>query len=349
MYLRTTPRKNKDGSVVRYLQLAHNTWDPVAKRSRAQVIYNFGREETANRAALTRLIASVTRFLEPDAALAAGAGEGLAFLEARPLGGTYVLDALWQRLEEGQPLAGAGGQGGVGLEKAGHRGDEARQRGPVGSVLSAEVVDHLGTGALGHRVPRVVGQLQVADYRAILVLPRSGSQVHRLDNLTDTPEAQHLLDRTCIYDIPGFCPGLRLLSRAYMPECRPEPRLAAEPRPAGHRNRVIGAPRPIRKARLPSRRGRARRAARCSGTMGPGHGRVGTAPGVVARRRPRSLPHESRNPRHRTCRREPGAPGMHRDGRWTCGRPYRYGSRHGREAPQGDRDRPAPARRAPRR
>ena len=98
MYLRTTPRKNKDGSVVRYLQLAHNTWDPVAKRSRAQVIYNFGREDTANRAALTRLIASVTRFLEPDAALAAGAGEGLAFLEARPLGGTFALDALWQRL-----------------------------------------------------------------------------------------------------------------------------------------------------------------------------------------------------------------------------------------------------------
>jgi len=30
MYVRTTPRKNKDGSVVRYLQLAHNTWDPVS-------------------------------------------------------------------------------------------------------------------------------------------------------------------------------------------------------------------------------------------------------------------------------------------------------------------------------
>src|SRR5665647_1856284 len=69
MYLRTTPRKNKDGSVVRYLQLAHNTWDPVAKRSRAQVIYNFGREDTANRAALTRLIASVTRFLGLDAVM----------------------------------------------------------------------------------------------------------------------------------------------------------------------------------------------------------------------------------------------------------------------------------------
>ena len=30
MYVRTTPRRNKDGSVVRYLQLAHNTWaEPV--------------------------------------------------------------------------------------------------------------------------------------------------------------------------------------------------------------------------------------------------------------------------------------------------------------------------------
>jgi len=30
MYLRATPRQNKDGSVVRYLQLAHNIWDPTA-------------------------------------------------------------------------------------------------------------------------------------------------------------------------------------------------------------------------------------------------------------------------------------------------------------------------------
>ena len=45
MYLRSTPRRNKDGSEVRYLQLAHNVWDPAAKRSRVQVVYNFGREE----------------------------------------------------------------------------------------------------------------------------------------------------------------------------------------------------------------------------------------------------------------------------------------------------------------
>jgi hypothetical protein len=97
MYLRSTPRRNKDGSVVRYLQLAHNVWDPAAKRSRVQVVYNFGREDQANREALQRLVASVTRFLDPGQALAA-AGEGLQFIESRPLGGTWVLDGLWHRL-----------------------------------------------------------------------------------------------------------------------------------------------------------------------------------------------------------------------------------------------------------
>jgi len=98
MYLRTTPRKNTDGSVVRYLQLAHNTWDPAAKRSRVQVLYNFGREDHANRAALERLVASVSRFLDPDRALAAIRGEGLGFIESRPLGGVWALDGLWHRL-----------------------------------------------------------------------------------------------------------------------------------------------------------------------------------------------------------------------------------------------------------
>ncbi len=97
MYLRSTPRRNKDGTEVRYLQLAHNVWDPAAKRSRVQVVYNFGREDAANRAALQRLVASVTRFLDPAKALAAAAG-GLEFTESRPLGGTWALDGLWARL-----------------------------------------------------------------------------------------------------------------------------------------------------------------------------------------------------------------------------------------------------------
>jgi hypothetical protein len=101
--LRSTPRRNKDGSEVRYLQLAHNVWDPAAKRSRVQVIYNFGREEPGTREALERLVASVARHLEPGKARAVAA-EGLEFAESRPLGGTWVLDALWERLGIGPAM-----------------------------------------------------------------------------------------------------------------------------------------------------------------------------------------------------------------------------------------------------
>jgi len=103
MYLRSTPRRNKDGSEVRYLQLAHNVWDPQLRRSKVQVVYNFGREDHANREALQRLVASVTRFLDPDAALAAAA-DGLEFTESRPLGGAWALDGLWTRLGIGQEM-----------------------------------------------------------------------------------------------------------------------------------------------------------------------------------------------------------------------------------------------------
>jgi hypothetical protein len=103
MYLRVTPRRNRDGSEVRYLQLAHNVWDPQKRRPAVQVVYNFGREDAASRDALQRLVASVTRFLDPAAALAASA-DGLEFTESRPVGGTWVLDALWSRLGIGKEM-----------------------------------------------------------------------------------------------------------------------------------------------------------------------------------------------------------------------------------------------------
>src|SRR6266702_5558339 len=103
MYLWSTPRRNKDGSEVRYLQLAHNVWDPAAKRSRVQVVYNFGREEPAARETLERLVASVSRHLDPGRARPA---EELEFAESRPLGGTWALDALWERLGIGPAARG---------------------------------------------------------------------------------------------------------------------------------------------------------------------------------------------------------------------------------------------------
>lgn len=102
MYLRTTTRRNRDGSTVRYLQLAHNERDPRTGMPRARVLYNFGREDAVDRAALARLVRSVSRFLTPEDALRAQAAAGdsavLRFVESRPLGAAWVLDHLWRRL-----------------------------------------------------------------------------------------------------------------------------------------------------------------------------------------------------------------------------------------------------------
>jgi hypothetical protein len=98
MYLRTTQRRRRDGSPVRYLQLAHNEWDAKAGYSKVRVLYNFGREDELDRAAIERLIGSLARALEPAQALRATAASELRFLDSRPLGGAYLLDGLWRRL-----------------------------------------------------------------------------------------------------------------------------------------------------------------------------------------------------------------------------------------------------------
>jgi len=49
-------RTNRDGSVVRYLQLAHNERHPTAGQPVAKVIHSFGRAELVDRAALARLV-----------------------------------------------------------------------------------------------------------------------------------------------------------------------------------------------------------------------------------------------------------------------------------------------------
>src|SRR3990172_7918252 len=105
MYLRTTSKGRKDGSIVRYLQLAHNEWDAKARQAKARVLYNFGREDELDREAIARLIASLARALEPGEVLAATAAPELCFLDSRPMGGAYVLDGLWRRLSIDATLA----------------------------------------------------------------------------------------------------------------------------------------------------------------------------------------------------------------------------------------------------
>ncbi len=98
MYLRETKRRNKDGSIVSYLQLAHNERHPVTGSPVARVIHNFGRSDRVDRDALARLVSSISRFLEPEQAIGAAAGSGIEVVDSRRFGGAYVLDALWQRL-----------------------------------------------------------------------------------------------------------------------------------------------------------------------------------------------------------------------------------------------------------
>jgi hypothetical protein len=77
MYLRVTQRRNRDGSVVRYVQLAHNR--RVNGRAQAQVVANLGREDQIDVAAMRRLVASIGRYVEKVApAGSAGATGGPA-------------------------------------------------------------------------------------------------------------------------------------------------------------------------------------------------------------------------------------------------------------------------------
>jgi hypothetical protein len=109
MYVKTSVRKTKTGEV-RYLQLAHNEWDASKGRSVPRVIYGFGREDQLDKEAVGRLVASLSRLLDPGDVPAAP-GEGLEFTESRPYGGAYVLDQLWQRLGIGAILAGLASSG----------------------------------------------------------------------------------------------------------------------------------------------------------------------------------------------------------------------------------------------
>ena len=114
MFLRETRRTNRDGSVVSYLQLAHNERHPVSGNPVAKVIHSFGRADQVDRAALARLVSSISRFLTPEQAVTAtaratavGAGEpggGVEVLDSRRLGAAWTLDRIWERLGIGAAI-----------------------------------------------------------------------------------------------------------------------------------------------------------------------------------------------------------------------------------------------------
>jgi transposase len=110
MYLRTTRRKNKDGSVAQYYQLAHNERHPETGKPVAHIIHSFGRADELERGHLVRLCQSIARvcglqvidpLAESDGAAlqnVAGLPKDLRLIRTLTLGTTLVIEALWERL-----------------------------------------------------------------------------------------------------------------------------------------------------------------------------------------------------------------------------------------------------------
>lgn len=97
MYLRESKQQRADGSVVTYLQLAENIWDPAKQRSQASIIWNCGRaDDPAVVERLRRLAKSILRRASPEEIVADSRDWHLVC--AWPHGDVHVLEAIWQRL-----------------------------------------------------------------------------------------------------------------------------------------------------------------------------------------------------------------------------------------------------------
>jgi transposase len=109
MYLRFTQRSNADGSVVRYVALAHN--HRVDGQTKPDVLMNLGRVDLLDVDGLRRLAASINKHFGDTDTLGDGAEAGLAVgagplevIDSRTIGATWLLDALWHKLNVGPAI-----------------------------------------------------------------------------------------------------------------------------------------------------------------------------------------------------------------------------------------------------
>ena len=109
MYLRLTKRKNKNGDIVEYYQLAHNKRHPVTRKPVAEIIHNFGRADKLDREELVRLCQSIARVCGLDITdpFAEDADEkerqndftdDIRIIRTVSLGCPFIIEALWKRL-----------------------------------------------------------------------------------------------------------------------------------------------------------------------------------------------------------------------------------------------------------
>ncbi len=113
MYLRTTHRKNKDGSTVTYYHLAHNYRHPETKNSIPKVIHNFGRSDQCDREELVRLCKSIAKVCGVEVTdpmdsgqenKEAGLPKETMQIETKEYGTVLVIEALWDRLGIGDAI-----------------------------------------------------------------------------------------------------------------------------------------------------------------------------------------------------------------------------------------------------
>src|SRR4051795_7418597 len=116
MYLRVTERRNRDGSTVAYYALAENVWNAQTKRSEAQVIHTFGRADQLDKAALQRLVASIQRVIDADAASAIATRDKASLPDIEidavfELGVVLAARTLWEDLGIGAAIRGCIAEG----------------------------------------------------------------------------------------------------------------------------------------------------------------------------------------------------------------------------------------------
>ena len=104
MYLRTTKANTRADGPVEYLQLCQNYYDKHTKRSKTEVVYNFGRKDLVDVATIQQLVSNLANYIAKETGeivpqlFTSGPGAPATFLGSVNLGGTWLLDRLWQRI-----------------------------------------------------------------------------------------------------------------------------------------------------------------------------------------------------------------------------------------------------------
>jgi IS4 transposase len=171
MYLRTIQRHNKDGSTVRYVQLAHN--HRKGTNTQAEVLLHLGREDRLDMEGLRRLVGSIGRYLDGAGALPpAGPEAALEVVSSRTLGAVWLLEGLWQRLGVADALGGVlgGRRFGTAVERVLFALVANRAVDPMSKLSAAEWASHDAA------IPGLVGMDDDQAYRAMDLLVAADTQ-----------------------------------------------------------------------------------------------------------------------------------------------------------------------------